>query len=671
MLRKSGCACLLLLSALTAKAQVAIYSITPSRPSPQPMGTPITFTVLATDEFSGPVAFQFSVAAGGGAFHVVRSFNVGAFANGLWTSQAFSWTPGEHDGDYTIQVTAKDFNTGESATETVPYTFQSVVSGNALTVVPTANTLVGLAAVPPCPAGQAVRVAFSAQGSTAETKTPFVPCQAPQSSNVYLGGMYANTTYNVRYEIQSQGIGYDSSGSRRGHRYPAARIEPGATTTTFTTGDVPADITIPTMAVITDETDQADAPFGVALHGYINDEPNQNTQPTATDRNGNTMWYFPSQDLFTLLTRPLKGGHILLLQSSLVWDTGQLGIDQALDEVDLAGNVVKETNVGILQQQIAAMGATDLVPCAKIAVPVAVGSSCLTAFTHDAIQMPNGNWAALVSMEKIFPPGTQGDTSGLNVDILGDAIVVLDPELNVLWYWNSFQHAGGGTQLDSNRRAPLGETCVPGGGGCPLLLLYGTPGIAQPANDWMHSNSIFFDPRDGNFVISVRHQDWALKIDYANGAGTGNILWRMGVDGDFTFNNLDNDPFPWFSHQHDVGFESNGVLTLFDNGNTRIGTMGGNSRGYAFSVDEANLQVTPVFRQDLGDFAYAVGSAELLPNGNYFFQPGIVPEAPQSYSEEFVPGSDGLSGTAVWNLEAVQFSYRTFLMTDMYNPPTT
>ena len=106
------------------------------------------------------------------------------------------------------------------------------------------------------------------------------------------------------------------------------------------------------------------------------------------------------------------------------------------------------------------------------------------------------------------------------------------------------------------------------------MFLLGT-GIAPRAKDWLHANSLYYWPTDnsggasGDILMSLRHQDWILKIDYNNGTGTGNILWRMGPGGDFTFNNIYNDPWPWFSHQHDAAIESTGVLSLFDNGNTR------------------------------------------------------------------------------------------------------
>jgi hypothetical protein len=340
--------------------------------------------------------------------------------------------------------------------------------------------------------------------------------------------------------------------------------------------------------------------------------------------------------------------------------------------VDLSGNVVKETNIGLLQQQLFAMGATDLQSCANIPLPAAVGSACLTSFSHDMIVMPNGGYAVIGSMEKIFPPGTQGDTTGLNVDILGDAIIVLDPNMNPLWYFDSFQHDGGGTQLDITRPAILGETCAVNQGGCPILFLAGTPGVTPLAKDWMHSNSLQYRSSDGDIIMSSRDQDWVFKVDYNNGAGTGDLVWRMGVDGDFTFNNTGANAYPWFSHQHDAGFETTGVFDVFDNGNTRITLEGGGySRGMALTVNETALTVTPVLSQNLGYYSLALGSAQLLSNGNYHFQPGLVGPYDWDYSEEFDPISGALSGTGVYNLEGEAESYRSFRMSDLYTAPTT
>jgi hypothetical protein len=374
---------------------------------------------------------------------------------------------------------------------------------------------------------------------------------------------------------------------------------------------------------------------------------------------------------------------MLTYQDGNSWNPNVKAIGQFLREIDLSGNTVRETNIGILQQQLMAMNATDFGPCGAIHLPAAVGSACLDSIHHDAIRLANGYTIVNVDIEKIFPPGTQGDTTGLNVDILGDGFIVLDTNFQVLWYFDTFQHAGGAPQLDINRPATLGETCASHTtnetDGCGTLFLVGTPGVTTVANDWLHQNCLYYDPVDGDLIVSSRHQDWLYKVQYQNGAGNGDILWRMGVGGDFTFNNTNDDPYPWFSHQHDAGIEntSTNLMTVYDNGNTRIapppiGLGTGNSRGMAFIVDESNMTVTPVLSQGLGYFGYALGSAQLLSNGNYFFLNGLVtpPNPAAGYAVEVLPTAGTVNGSVIWNLQSSK-AYRAWLMPDMYAPPTT
>jgi hypothetical protein len=175
-----------------------------------------------------------------------------------------------------------------------------------------------------------------------------------------------------------------------------------------------------------------------------------------------------------------------------------------------------------------------------------------------------------------------------------------------------------------------------------------------------------------------------MKIDYNNGTGTGDILWRMGNDGDFTFNNIYNDPWPWFSGQHDVGIADNstGVMTIFDDGNTRVSPpplglgypacepSDCNSRGMAVTFNESTMEVTPVLSADLGNYSTAMGSAQLLPDGNYFFMSGWVlgDNTLASYSMEILPTAGTDTGATVLSVES-QEEYRGWQMTSLYNPP--
>ena len=35
-------------------------------------------------------------------------------------------------------------------------------------------------------------------------------------------------------------------------------------------------------------------------------------------------------------------------------------------------------------------------------------------------------------------------------------------------------------------------------------------------------------------MVSLRTQDWVIKIDYANGTGDGHVVWTLGQGGNFT-----------------------------------------------------------------------------------------------------------------------------------------
>ena len=159
----------------------------------------------------------------------------------------------------------------------------------------------------------------------------------------------------------------------------------------------------------------------------------------------------------------------------------------------------------------------------------------------------------------------------------------------------------------------------------------------------------------------------------ANGAGAGNVIWRMGPDGDFTMGSVVNDPWPWFSHQHDTGYASGGTgpLVLFDNGNTRVsapplGLGKGYSRGMALTVDEKNMQVTPILSASLGVYAAALGSAQLLSHGLYMFQAGT----PSAESIEILRNNGELTGKQVLNVESPQVSYRSWQLPNLYSPPS-
>jgi len=683
--------CVASLLSAPAFATVSLVTFAPSQNPPEPIGKTITWTTTATDTNAGPLTFQFSILAPGATqFTLVKDFNVGTLSAGTWTAQPFTWVPTNVEGIYHIKVVVKDFLSGETTARSVPYSIKAVVTGGSPVIVRTANPLVILFSVPSCPSGSTMRAVFQQQSGSPPpaTMTNWVNCHPPTSVTFEIAGMLPSAPYDL-YAQTSTG-GTITNGS----------------TVTFRTEALPNTVPFPTFNIKTAASDPA---YPVILHNMIQLGGGTTYPDVATDLSGNIIWYYYPNDLThgDVMTRPLQGGGFITMQDDVSWDP-TVTKEQVLRQIDLAGNIVHETNMGIIQQQLVAMGAVNGGSCRAIANPPPVGAGCVGAFHHDAIQtLPNGYTAVLLDTEGIFPPGTQGDLSPLPVDIIGDMIVVLDTNWKVKWYWDSFDPAHGGNgynKLPVSRTAVLNEFCGTNTSGCPPVFLLG-PNVAPLAHDWLHANTLYYWPNSGNakaktgdLVWSSRHQDWIFKIDYQDMNGTGDVVWRMGPGGDFLFQNAYGDPWPWFSHQHDAGMENNGAgpMTIFDNGNTRVSmptvSTGGvpglgancapndcNSRGMAITFDEKAMLATILptgVSLDLGSYSAAMGSAQLLDNGNYFFQNPLVLinlNTTASYSLEMgpIPPTPQVGPATVLLDLAGPEHYRGWQMSSLYAPPTT
>jgi arylsulfate sulfotransferase len=641
-------------------ATITFESMTPSLAAPQPLGTPVVWTVSATDSSAGPLTFQFNVISPTGVVAMVYDYNLGTNSGGVWTSQ-FDWATIAGEGVYQVQIVAKDFGSGETHAQTVSYQLLSLLNDGGPTVSATANPLVALFSAPACPLNSNMQVIFKQVGSSQWDGTDWKPCTGNTSMNFYVAGMYHTSTYYMNYQVET-----------------GSTVTAGPTALSFTTGALPSNVTFPTFTVTDPGNSQIDVqqPIIIQSMGFSTGE---STFPIATDLTGRILWYYNPVGT-ALLTRPLPDETMLEIQDGAAWTTYS-EVQQIIREFDLAGNVVHQSNTGVIQQQLVALGAVDGGSCDAVPDPAPVGAACLSFFNHELMRMPNGYTAALATIERIFPAGTQGSTSTLPIDIQGDMIVVLDTNWQVVWYWDSFDPANGGNgyaKLPVTRAAILGETCVSLANLCGPVFL-ANRGTAPAANQWLHGNSIYYVPFTGDLLFSMRSQDWVIKIDYNNGTGVGDVRWRMGNGGDFSFNNLNQDPWPWFSGQHDVEYANYGAgpLTVFDDGNTRradpplgLGSPGCGSycasRGMVLTVDESNMTVTPVLSQYLGETARAYGSAELLSNGNYYFGAGIV-DGEYGYGIEVLPTSGAINGSNIYSIQT-QPLYRTYRVSNLYQP---
>jgi arylsulfate sulfotransferase len=357
----------------------------------------------------------------------------------------------------------------------------------------------------------------------------------------------------------------------------------------------------------------------------------------ATDLSGNIIWTYPFSD--QVLNSSINGAK-MLPNGDIVMDIGaQSGMPLSgpipsslpilIREIDLAGNTVRQISLAQVNAALAANGFTGLV---------------LTDFHHDIEPLPNGH--LLVMANTLKSVVLNGQTTPTRV--LGDVVVDLDPNWNPVWVWNEFDH------LDVNRH--------------PYLF-----------PDWTHSNAIIYSSDDGNFIVSMRHQNWLVKVNYANGTGDGSIIWRLGEGGDFTLKG-GTDPTDWFYAQHAphfVGTSNAGIfnLVLMDNGDDREFPAGvtcgtGSAPPCLYStvpimqINESTMTATLTFHQIVPANLYNNfgGNAEVLQNGHVEYD--LCGAVPSATVFEVTPNSQAQT---VWELQSTGTPlYRAFRVPSLY-----
>jgi len=360
----------------------------------------------------------------------------------------------------------------------------------------------------------------------------------------------------------------------------------------------------------------------------------------ALDLSGNLLWSYSMPNSSSILqgVHLLSNGHFLMAigpvsSASIVNGPIPDATTNVVREIDLAGNTIREESLDALNASLSSAGFN------------------LTAITfhHDVIALPNGHWIALLNTEQ---PCNGRAVCSSNPNILGDVLIDLVPQPDgkflPVWVWNSFDH------LDVTR----------------------TP---MSVADWTHSNAIVYSPDDGNLLLSMRHQNWILKIDYNNGQGTGNVLWRLGYQGDFTLVG-GTDPTDWFYAQHGHSFATANTtgkfaLVVMDNGNDRVFspdvTCGAGrappclySSALLLQIDEDAMTAT-IDRQYLpSDFSAWGGNAQLLANGN--LEADFNAGAPGGFSD-ILEATPGTTPEVIWHLRtSAQNAYRGFRMPSLY-----
>jgi hypothetical protein len=376
----------------------------------------------------------------------------------------------------------------------------------------------------------------------------------------------------------------------------------------FTTGSLPANLNFPTFTVVQPPAAGTDPSQREIFHAGL--PAGSLIDTLATDLSGHVLWYYDAvANGFPSYAANLEpGGTVMLLGGRAIGNAA--GYD-TLRQVDLAGDTLRETNIQAVNAKLTAMHQPQILE-----------------FDHEAKLLPNGDTVVIGTTPKVV------DYHGKATKFVGNLVIVLDPNFQPVWVWNAFRW------LSTNRL-----------------------GTDQPVpTDWTHANSVSWSPADGDLVVSLRTQDWVVKINYANGTGDGRILWKLGAEGDFT--PIANNPSPWFSHQHDARYINGTTLLVFDDGNTRrAADATADSRGQEWILNEPNKTATLVANADLGNYSDFLGSAQQLPSGNLAFTSGglVANHTPYAQSIEVLP-----NGTRIYVQQMSAFEYRSFFESTLY-----
>jgi hypothetical protein len=190
-----------------------------------------------------------------------------------------------------------------------------------------------------------------------------------------------------------------------------------------------------------------------------------------------------------------------------------------------------------------------------------------------------------------------------NNSVLIDKIVQVDPNGNVIWSWDTYNH------IPLSEASPFGETSSYNG---------------QTLEDFTHSNTLDWHYNDSIIYLNVRNVNTFYKINQT----TGNLIWACGEFGNFTLLGANGQPLVganglppslWY-HCHDVKEVAPDVFTLFDNDyNNNTNQYDCHSRMVELTLNETSMTayVNWSWEAPTAYWTPYAGANLLLPNGDY------------------------------------------------------
>ena len=197
--------------------------------------------------------------------------------------------------------------------------------------------------------------------------------------------------------------------------------------------------------------------------------------------------------------------------------------------------------------------------------------------------------------------------------------------------------------------------------------------------DWFHNNSVWYDKNTNSILLSGRHQDIVVNIDFK----TGKLNWILGDSEGFSEKYqkyfLKKGPnTEWQYSQHAAMILPNGDVFLFDNGNNKsknkenyVSAENSYSRGVIYHIDKENMTATQVFEYGkkrgssfyspyISDVDYLGENHYIIHSGGISYKNGAIQNQPAG-----IAGADELKSDTVELLDG-EVIFELVLKTNNY-----
>ncbi|MBC8310687.1 MAG: aryl-sulfate sulfotransferase [Candidatus Marinimicrobia bacterium] len=212
---------------------------------------------------------------------------------------------------------------------------------------------------------------------------------------------------------------------------------------------------------------------------------------------------------------------------------------------------------------------------------------------HHSIIKTDQSYFFLDAITETLPcPAECSTTAPENLSWVGDRIIEVDLEGNLLWEWSTFDYF---SELEYNPQwIPQAEV--------------------SGDFDWTHANSVFFDKNDEIVYVSFRNINRISAIDY----NSKELLWDI-ADPSYMAEVPYGGNFE-FSHQHSAQITNSGSLIFFDNGRD---SMPERSKCMEIEIPEfGDPQLVWEYTLPDSMFTLSRGECKRLGNGNTLITAG-------------------------------------------------